>query len=219
MKNTVKHLLFLNDLSKNKLLELNSDKSIQVSSTTLIETSPIYFDTKDLDPHIPWVFSSQTAVECLIKKDLEFAQKLYAIGHQTAEQLPHAKLPNKSTAKHLAQLIIDSEEKEVIFICGNKRRNELPKLLNSNGIKVKEVTVYQTVNLQKTVNLQHIDGLAFMSPSAVHSLAQNGGFQNLPNFAIGPTTAQALYEQGQDCIISKETQAQSIVDAARQYFK
>jgi uroporphyrinogen-III synthase len=219
MKNTVKRLLFLNDLSPKTLLDLNTDKSILVTSIPLIQTSVIPYDSKELDPNIPWIFSSQTAVESLNKKEVTLPKKIYAIGQRTAEQLPHALIPEKATAKNLAQLIIDSNEQAVIFICGNRRRDELPELLKTKGIKVKEVVVYQTVNLQKTVNLHNIDGLAFMSPSAVHSLAQNGGFENLPCFAIGPTTAQALQDEGQDCVISKKTQARSIVDAAQQYFK
>jgi uroporphyrinogen-III synthase len=58
-----------------------------------------------------------------------------------------------------------------------------------------------------------------MSPSAVYSLAQNGGFNNLPCFAIGPTTAQALKNEGQQCIISKTTTAKSLVETAKNYFK
>ena len=75
----------------------------------------------------------------------------------------------------------------------------------------------QTENLNKTVNLQGIDGLAFMSPSAVYSLAQNGGFKNLPCFAIGTTTALALKDEGQKCMISKTTNAKSLVDIAKHY--
>jgi uroporphyrinogen-III synthase len=107
----------------------------------------------------------------------------------------------------------------VIFICGDKRRDDLPEILKSFYIEVKEVHVYQTINLNKTVNLHAIDGLAFMSPSAVYSLAQNGGFNNLPCFAIGPTTAQALKDKGQQCIISKATTAKSLVETAKNYFK
>ena len=58
-----------------------------------------------------------------------------------------------------------------------------------------------------------------MSPSAVHSLAQNGGFNNLPCFAIGTTTAKALKDEGQKCMISKTTNAESLVDIAKHYLK
>jgi uroporphyrinogen-III synthase len=57
-----------------------------------------------------------------------------------------------------------------------------------------------------------------MSPSAVYSFQENAAFMHQICFAIGKSTAQALKDLGQDCIISKQTHAKSIVDAARQYF-
>lgn len=219
MKNTVKHLLFLNDLSRKTQDQLNTDKSLKVSSIPLIRTSKIDFDFTELDPTKSWVFSSRTAVEILLKTNTPFSNKIYAIGQKTAELIPSAIIPKKASAVDLAKLIIEKEEKEVIFICGNKRRDELPQHLTSHGVNVKEVVVYQTENLNKTVNLHGIDGLAFMSPSAVHSLAQNGGFNNLPCFAIGPTTAHALKQEGQQCITSKTTTPKSLVETAKNYFK
>jgi uroporphyrinogen-III synthase len=217
MKNTAKHLLFLNDLSTQTLEELNSDNSIKVSSEPLIKTSAITFNHDDLDVTKTWVFTSRKAIEILLEHNLSFSKKIYAIGQKTADLIPSAIIPEKASAIDLAKLIIKAQEKDVIFICGNRRRNDLPSKLLSHGIKVKEVTVYQTENLNKTVNLQGIDGLAFMSPSAVYSLAQNGGFKNLPCFAIGTTTALALKDEGQKCMISKTTNAKSLVDIAKHY--
>ena len=218
MKNTTKQLLFLNDLSAQTLEELNSDKDLQVSCNALIRTSELAFKSQELDPNKVWVFTSRKAVDIILKNNIAVSKKIYAIGQKTANLLPSAVIPHISSASELAKLIIEKQEKEVIFICGSRRRDELPKLLRSHSIKVKEVVVYQTENLNKTVNLQSIDGLAFMSPSSVYSLAQNGGFKNLPCFAIGPTTAQALKDEGQKCIISNSTTPQSLVKIAKHYF-
>jgi uroporphyrinogen-III synthase len=216
MKSTPKTLLFLNTLSKEQLNDF-TDYSLNVDSTPLIETEALSFDKSLLDTNIPWVFTSQTAVDLIA--GLPLSKKIYAIGQKTASKLSNAIIPNISTAKELAKIIIENKEKKVIFICGDKRRDDLPEILKSFYIEVKEVHVYQTINLNKTVNLHAIDGLAFMSPSAVNSLAQNGGFNNLPCFAIGPTTAQALKDKGQQCIISKATTAKSLVETAKNYFK
>ena len=202
MKNTAKHLLFLNDLSEQTLKELNSDKKLNVSCNGLIKISEIPFDKGELDQNKTWVFTSRNAVEIILKNKITLSQSIYAIGEKTASLLPSATIPKIASSLEVAKLIIKKELKEVIFICGNRRRDELPDLLKSHAIKIKEVVVYETKNLNKTVNLQSIDGLAFMSPSSVYSLAQNGGFMNLPCFAIGPTTAQALNNEGQKCLIS-----------------
>ena len=49
-------------------------------------------------------------------------------------------------------------------------------------------------------------------------MTQNGGFNGLPCFAIGTTTAQKLTEYGQQPIISKESSAESIMQTAKAYF-
>jgi len=216
MKSTPKTLLFLNALSSEQLHDFNQDHFLTVKCNPLIETKPLDFDAHQLDTNLPWVFTSRSAVEAV--KSIPLSKKIYAIGKQTAEGLSNTILPQKSTATDLAKLIIENNEKKVIFICGNKRREDLPEYLKSFNVEVKEVHVYQTINLNKTLNLHSVDGLAFMSPSAVYSLSENNGFNGLPCFAIGPTTAQALKNEGQDCIISNNTDARSIVEVAREYF-
>jgi uroporphyrinogen-III synthase len=216
MKNTPKTLLFLNAISSEQLHDFNSNTSLVVDCKPVIETKPLTFNNADLDVNIPWVFTSRSAVEAI--KGLPLSKKLYAIGSRTSETFTHAIIPKKSTATDLAKLIIENKEKEVIFICGSSRRNDLPEMLKSFDIKVKEVHVYQTINLNKTLNLQSVDGLAFMSPSAVYSFLEKNEFNGLPCFAIGPTTAQALKNEGQDFITSNNTDARSIVEVARKYF-
>ena len=62
MKSTVKHLLFLNDLSEQTLKELNSDKKLKVSCSGLIKISEIPFDKGELNQNKTWVFTSRNAV-------------------------------------------------------------------------------------------------------------------------------------------------------------
>ena len=81
-----------------------------------------------------------------------------------------------------------------------------------------EQVIYHTQILQKNVDLQSVDALAFMSPSSVDGMVENGGFNNLPCFAIGPTTAQTLIEHGQKPIISTESSAESLIQTAQAYF-
>ena len=66
--------------------------------------------------------------------------------------------------------------------------------------------------------MKSIDGLAFMSPSSVEAMVQNCGFNGLPCFAIGQTTAKTLIDYGQKPIISKKSSAESIVQTAIAYF-
>ena len=176
---------------------------MKVSCNGLIQISEIPFDKGELDQNKTWVFTSRNAVEIILKNKIPLSHSIYAVGEKTASLLPST-IPKIASALEVAKLIIKKQLEEAIFICGNRRRDELPDLLKSHAIKLKEVVVYESKNLNKTVNLQSIDGLAFMSPSGLFT-SQNGGFMNLPCFAIGPTTAQALNNEGQKCIISKST--------------
>lgn len=207
-----KHILFLNKVDGNTL----STSDCMVSCEPLIKTEALPFSSKSWDRNTPWVITSRNAANLIANTDLP--KRIYAIGSKTAQPFPQAICPVEATAKALAELIIKNGEKEVLFICGEQRRKELPQLLKNANIKLTEAVVYRTEILQKKLNLQSVDGLAFMSPSSVAGMAQNGGFNNLPCFAIGATTAQTLTEHGQTPIISKESSAESIVQTAKAYF-
>ena len=207
-----KHILFLNQVD----IESLSTDNLRVSCQPLIKTIPLEFDCNQWDKNIPWVLTSRTAAKLIIKENLP--KKIYAIGPKTAKNIPQAIHPKTATAKEVAKMIIENEEKEVLFICGKQRRTELPKLLNTANIKITEAVVYRTEILKKELNLQSVDGLAFMSPSSVKGMSENGGFNGLPCFAIGTTTAQTLKEYGQQPIISKKSSAESIMLTAQAYF-
>jgi uroporphyrinogen-III synthase len=208
----LKHILFLNQLAD----EFQESKVFKISCQPLIETTPLPFDSSNWNKNIPWVFTSRTAVGLFQTNELP--SRVYAIGPRTANTIPTAITPTIPTAEALAKLIISAGETEVLFICGETRRDALPKRLKEAQIKVTEEVVYRTQILQKNVDLQSVDGLAFMSPSSVVGMTQNGGFNNLPCFAIGPTTAQTLTEHGQEPILSTESSAESLIQSAQAYF-
>ena len=82
---------------------------------------------------------------------------------------------------------------EVFFFCGDQRRDELPQTLAGQGIRVNECIVYTTIPTPHRVE-ESYDGIAFFSPSAVHSFFSVN--TELPAatllFAIGRTTAGAI---------------------------
>lgn len=208
-----KNILFLNSIGP----EWNERSALNISCIPLIKTTALPYKQALLNTDIPWVFSSKTAVQHLNTQ--AFPNRIYAIGERTAEQLPYAILAAETNAKSLAKQIIANKEKEVLFICGNQRRDELPSLLKEAGIIIHELHVYQTDILQKNVDLKDIDGLAFMSPSAVKGMALNGGFSGLSCFAIGPTTAEALQNLKQKTICSPKSNIENLIQTAEQYFE
>jgi len=214
MQNRNKRLLFLNSIDPN--IQEQKFAHISIHSIPLIKTVEKKFNLSDLNTNTSWVITSRKAAKIVSK--IPTPKKIYVVGERTATYFKNALFPKISTAIELAKLIESENEKEVIFICGNQRRIELPKYLENCNIKVKEVVVYNTELIDKTVNLLDYDALAFMSPSSVKAMAKNSGFGNLPCFAIGTTTAKALFENNKKCIISSKPSAVSLIQAAQDFF-
>lgn len=215
MSTKKKRLLFLNSISEESISYSNK---IEVSSIPLIETFAKKLNLKDLNKNIPWIITSQSAAR-LIKKLPVISQKIYVVGKKTASHFKNAIYPKKNTALELAKLIELNQEKKVIFLCGDKRRDDLPNYLKSVKIELQEVVVYQSKIIDKNVNLYDYDALAFMSPSTVYAMAKNNGFGSLPCFAIGETTGEALNKHGQVYKISEEPNAVSLIKAAEHFLK
>ncbi len=97
------------------------------------------------------------------------------------------------SAGELARIFIRQETGgEIVFFCGDHRRQELPSILRGSGFSVVEEVVYRTLPTPHKVE-QDYDGIAFFSPSAVESFfSVNEPAAGIPLFAIGPTTAAAI---------------------------
>ena len=98
--------------------------------------------------------------------------KIFCLEGKTKETVLNSLLPKKNiiataeNAETLSQKIIEHGVKEIIFFCGDKRRNDLPDGLKKAGIIVHEVVVYETLEVP-AIAAGDIDGILFFSPSAV----------------------------------------------------
>ncbi len=89
----------------------------------------------------------------------------------------------------LAEVILnDTSVKSITFVCGNLRRDELPKKLKSNGIEVLEIEAYKT-ELTPIKSSQPYHGVLFFSPSAVDSFLLSNSIGLTVAFCLGKTTA------------------------------
>ena len=101
-----------------------------------------------------------------------------------------------STAENataLAEKIIEKESpEEVIFFCGDQRRDELPQLLKNEDVIVNEIVVYETIPVPHKLSKTYTS-ILFFSPSAVESFfLANKATDKTIFFAIGNTTASAI---------------------------
>lgn len=161
------------------------------------------------------IFTSSNAVET-IKKYLHQHDTYYipnwnifSLAGKTKDSLsPYFKenkiIATAENAAELAKKIIEHGTKEVVFFCGNKRRDELPDILKSTGINIQEIVVYETVETP-IISTKDFDGILFFSPSAIKSFFSiNHLNKKSICFAIGKTTADALREYTSNKIIISE---------------
>lgn len=123
-----------------------------------------------------------------------------------------------ANAKALAQKIIAYGVKEIIFFCGNKRRNDLPDILKDAGIIVHEVVVYETLE-EPAIVTDDIDAILFFSPTGVNSFfSVNKLSDKTVCFAIGETTAGSIADSTDNKIITLETPSQEMMMASVNFY-
>ncbi len=170
------------------------------------------------------IFTSKNSVEAVgAYLDIFPSWKIYCIGHATRDVVI-AYFGEEYIAgiadygEDLAELIIADEVKDVIFFCGNKRRDILPDKLSKAGINVQEITVYQNVSNPVKLDEEFL-GILFFSPSAVESFFKNNKLGNAVTFAIGNTTADAISKYTNNkIIITPSPDPELMLDLVIEYF-
>ena len=176
------------------------------------------------------VFTSSNAV-LAIKKYLndyvnpfEINWKIFSLSGKTKEALEEHDsslgtiIETAENSKELAEKIIGKKVNEVVFFCGNKRREELPNILRQAGIGVQEVIVYETIETP-VVHADDFDAVLFFSPSAVQSFfSVNQLKKDVVCFAVGSTTAESIAEFTDNKIITSKSASQEMMLASVEYY-
>lgn len=220
---------------KPSLVEEANQKDIEIIEKEFISIHPIYSDEKKSEISDSFevtdiVITSSNAVEVLQKylEQLDRHQEwnIYCISGKTKESIEASKnikgqiIATADSGAELANKIISNGCREVVFFCGDKRRDELPELLSRAGIKLREVALYNTVETPIKVS-EEFDGILFFSPSAVSSFFSiNELNKDAVCFAIGNTTADAIKSCSTNkCIISKLPAQEAMMSAVELYFQ
>ena len=176
--------------------------------------------------NITAVFTSMNAAEAvgnLIPN--ETAWKIFCIGN-TTKKIVKKIFGEKNiagtadSADQLAEKIVDDALiKNIVFFCGDQRRDELPEKLKNNGVKVEEIVVYKTIETPHLLS-KHYDGILFFSPSAVQSFFTKNSINDKTRlFAIGDTTGRAAQPFTQKPVIIAEMPGkENLVNLAIKHF-
>jgi uroporphyrinogen-III synthase len=216
------------------LLEAAKAKDVQIDIVSFIDTSPA--TTTGIKDEIgkiakqpaAVVFTSMNAVNTVaayINGNMPY-WNIFCIGNTTrqlaakyfGEQSIHTVGNNASELAD--KMINDKQIKQVVFFCGDQRREELPGKLRQHGIAVQEVIVYHTISTPHKIDKVY-DGILFFSPSAVQSFFfANAVPAPTILFAIGQTTADAIKSFTDNLIIESERPGKDeLVKKMFQFFK
>ena len=188
----------LNDILIDEISFINTK---EIEDESVINNISTYLQQK-----IIVVFTSMNAVTAVAKFSKQKPEwKIYCISSTTRKLVVKSFGKNSvagtaDSAQQLAEVIVADKIKEVVFFCGDKRRDELPDKLKENNISVKEIIVYSTI--KTPVSVKKYDGVLFFSPSDVDSyFSVNKLDEATQLFAIGSTTAKAIQQYNKNNII------------------
>jgi len=216
------------------LVEQIASKRVSIDVLSFIHTEPI--EGVEVQQEIEQaylqqatvVFTSGNAIEAVGRQveQQDPAWRIYTLNskcqHLAAEYFGEDKIAGTAAnAEALAELIIEeASTDEVIFFCGDQRRDELPDKLRQHGIGVFEIEVYHTVAVPHKVK-KHYDGILFFSPSAVKSFfSVNKADQQTILFAIGETTAKEIKKHSANKILVGENpDKESLVKEMLDFFE
>lgn len=217
MESSKKYLLSTRPLPK-AVVEEGAQKGVIIDELSFIATSPIQNEelfqrikTLATEKHTV-VFTSMNAVEAVAEQVSAVPDwKIYSIGNTTRKLIEEAWGSDNIVAtadygKHLGERLVDDGVKDVVFFCGNIRRDELPNKIRSEGGKIEEVVVYETEEKPAKLTRDY-DGILFFSPSAVNAFfTSNKPAKHTVLFAIGKTTEEAIRQQkGRNIVVANKT--------------
>ncbi|WP_212006268.1 uroporphyrinogen-III synthase [Chitinophaga sp. HK235] len=241
MPDNVKYRILCTRPLTDSLIAAAGDNGIAIDVLDFIQIKPLV--NKDLlgmenmikvfnNPATPLVFTSAHAVKTFADHYQYQGGRHYPLPNpvccidgntkKTIQQLLPGNpiLAEASYGKDLATAIIQlGHVSEVIFFCGNQRRDDLPEGLRKAGITVHEFVIYENMPTPAVI-ADDYDGILFFSPSAVKSFFS---VNSLPSktvcFAIGTTTTSILEDYTDNKIImSPLTGEESMVQTAIFYF-
>jgi uroporphyrinogen-III synthase len=216
------------------LIKKAREKNIRMDALSFIETEPV--QSIEIQQEIELaateyatvIFTSASAVDAVTSMLTgEIPEwRIYCLSHRTRELVTAYFGEDMiegiaDSASELADLVIEHDDAEdVIFFCGNRRRDELPRKLTTHGILVNEIVVYETHAIPRKVE-KNYDAVLFFSPSAAESFfSMNVLTDTCIAFAIGTATKQTIQKFCKNQILSATEPGKDVLaEQAIKYFE
>ena len=203
-------------INSQKQLFLNSGLSLVEYNAIVTETTNFKLPTEKIENAI---FTSKNAVNAVLEKVQ--LKNCFCVGEKTGELLSDNGFHIQEIAdygKDLAEIITKKYgAEEFTFFCGNKRRDELPGILQKGNVHFTEIEVYKT-SLNPQFFPQEFEGILFFSPSAVQSFTAKNQLKGTTAFCIGNTTAAEAQKHTNNIIIATKPTIENVIVQVVKYF-
>jgi uroporphyrinogen-III synthase len=171
-----------------------SSAGIAVDQLSFIETEPIQDIATQQEIEQAYlqsatvVFTSMNAVDAVVawQDGQQPDWVIYCMGNTTKKLLQesfgkHSVVGTANNAAELAELIAEeSDAEEVIFFCGEQRRDELPAILRKKGIDVQEILVYETIHTPHKISKEY-QRKQFCLPLVILQQKQSNNIVTIPS--------------------------------------
>ncbi|WP_239985600.1 MULTISPECIES: uroporphyrinogen-III synthase [Arenibacter] len=201
-----------------------SQKAILTNANITVEdydATNIEFITPKIDPVFKnIIFTSQNTIKAFLNivspKNLKKnSYSAFCVGEKTKLVLEKNGINVLEMANYgaeLAEILVNKHSNETfLFLCGDKRRNEIPSYLTKHKVAFKEQTVYQNTPNHLTFDT-NFDGILFFSPSGIESFVARNNLKNSVAFCIGTTTASEAQKHTKNIIIAQKPTIESVLE-------
>lgn len=156
------------------------------------------------------------------KKAVHSRIKAYCVGEKTKALLEKNGVEVVTFTHYgaeLAQILVTQYQQETfLFLCGNKRRYEIPTRLKENKIDFKEQVLYGNYPNPQAFSTT-FDGILFFSPTGIESYSIQNSIENSVAFCIGTTTAEEAKKHTSNIIIAEKPTVESVLEKVVEYYK
>ena len=209
--------------------EYASSHGIELSDYNAIEIS---FQKFAIDLGFDnYIFTSQNAVRGFLrafdnlplpeKRKDALSKPCFCVGQKTSGLLIDNGLKVSKIAKNsqeLANFISKNHKNETfLFICGNRRREDLPRILKENTVRYHEIIAYHTLNNPQKLD-RSFEAVLFYSPSGVQSYGSMNDLSESIAFCIGESTAGEAIKLTDQLIVSEKQSIESVLHTMINYY-
>ncbi|MEH6679679.1 MAG: uroporphyrinogen-III synthase [Sediminicola sp.] len=206
-----------------KILTLPQRSLLTNANVGLVEYDAIQVSMMDFDLEkgaLDIILSSKNAVNAFLDKlahpktQKRSDYRIYCVGEKTRAMLEKQHLEvveSGDKASELAKKLVDKHSnRNFLFLCGDKRRDELPTILKQHSVAFKELQVYKTRLCPKKFD-RKFNGVLFFSPSAVVSHASLNTLAFTTAFCIGDTTGAVAREYTGSVIVANRPSIENVL--------